>query len=64
MWNLPNLAHFEKFIFIQQWLTQNMWSIETIICIFNKKNTKHSIQKFLYTKKWKGLKKIHIPSIK
>ncbi len=24
--NLAKLTHFEKFIFIQQWLTQNMWS--------------------------------------
>jgi hypothetical protein len=25
---------FEIFIFIQQWLTQNMWNIETTICNF------------------------------
>jgi hypothetical protein len=35
--NLANFTHFEKFIFIQQWLTQNMWSIGATICIFNKK---------------------------
>jgi len=33
-WNIKSnkFKHFEKFIFIQQWLTQNMWSIwETIV---------------------------------
>jgi hypothetical protein len=33
--NLAKHTHFEKFIFIQQWLTQNMWYIGAIICIFN-----------------------------
>jgi hypothetical protein len=33
-WN-AKFAHFEKFIFIQQWLTQNMWYIEANIWIFN-----------------------------
>jgi len=35
--NLAKFTHFEKFVFIQQWLTQNMWSIGAIICIFNNK---------------------------
>jgi hypothetical protein len=28
MKNLAKIAHFEKFTFVQQGLTQNMWSIE------------------------------------
>ncbi len=40
--NLTKYTHFEKFIFIQQWLTQNMWSIGPIICIFNNKLQKFS----------------------
>ncbi len=31
--NLAEFTHFEKFIFIQQLLTKNMWSIATTICI-------------------------------
>ncbi len=37
MQNLAEFTHFEKFIFIQQWLTQNMWSIGATMCIFNNK---------------------------
>jgi hypothetical protein len=42
--NLPKFTHFEKFIFIQQWFTQNMWSIGAIICIFNNKLQKISFK--------------------
>jgi hypothetical protein len=35
--NLAKFTHFEIFIFIQQWLTQNMWSIGATICTFNNK---------------------------
>jgi hypothetical protein len=35
--NLEKIAHFEIFIFIQQWLTQNMWYIGATICIFKYK---------------------------
>jgi hypothetical protein len=43
--NLEKITHFEKFIFIWQWLTQNTWSIETTICIFNNKLQKISFKK-------------------
>jgi hypothetical protein len=42
MQNWAEFTHFEKFIFVQQWLTQNMWSIEATIFIFNKKLQKNS----------------------
>jgi hypothetical protein len=35
--NLANCTHFKKFIFIQQWLKQNMWCIGVTICISNNK---------------------------
>jgi hypothetical protein len=41
MQNLVEFAHFEKFILIQQWLTQNIWYIGGTICIF--KNELHTI---------------------
>jgi hypothetical protein len=34
MQNLTKFAHFEIFIFIQQWLTQNMWYILRQIYVF------------------------------
>ncbi len=45
--------HFEIFIFIQQWLIQNMWSIGATICILNKK-----LQKILFNNSfiWKNEK--------
>jgi hypothetical protein len=42
--NLAKFTHFEIFIFIQQWLTQNMWSIRANICIFNYKLQKISLK--------------------
>jgi hypothetical protein len=33
MQNLAKFTQFEKFIYIQQWLTQNMWSIGATVCI-------------------------------
>jgi len=56
MQNPPKFTHFEKFIFIQQWLTQNMWSIGATICIFNKQVAKDFIQKFFHMKTWKFTK--------
>jgi hypothetical protein len=43
--NLAKFAHFEIFIFIEQWIIQNIWYIEITICIFNK------LQKILPKKK-------------
>jgi hypothetical protein len=37
MQNLANFTHFEKFIFTQKWLTQNMWFIGATIHMFNNK---------------------------
>jgi hypothetical protein len=51
--NLAKSTHFEKFIFIQQWLTQNMWSIGATICIFNNKLQKISFKNSLI---WKSEK--------
>jgi len=59
-WN----AHFEKFIFIQQWLTQNMWSIWATIYIFNNNLQKISLNFFFIWKNKKGLKLTHNPFIK
>jgi hypothetical protein len=42
--NLAKSTHFEKTIFIQQWLTQNMWNIKATICIFNNKLQKISFK--------------------
>jgi hypothetical protein len=62
--NLVEFKHFEKFIFIQQWLTQNMWSIGATICIFNNKLQKIFIQIFFHMKSEKRLKMIHNPFVK
>jgi len=42
--NLAKFTHFEKFIFIQQLLAQNMYSIGATICIFNNKLQKISFK--------------------
>jgi hypothetical protein len=55
--NLTKFTHFEKFIFIQQWLTQNMWSIGEITCIFINKLQKISLKNSFIWKKWKRIKK-------
>ncbi len=54
--NLTKFTHFKKFIFIQQWLTQNMWYIGATIYIlitsckrFHSK--KNSYEKIKMTKK-------------
>jgi hypothetical protein len=44
MQNLIELTHFEIFIYIQQWLTKNMWSIGSTMCIFNNKFQKISFK--------------------
>jgi hypothetical protein len=64
MQNLEKFTHFEKFIFIQQWLTQNMWSIGTTICIFNNKLQKISFKNSFIWKGEKGLKRTHNPFVK
>jgi hypothetical protein len=56
--NLAKFTHFENFIFIQQWLTQNMWSIGAIICIFNNKLQNISFKNYFIWKNEKGLKRI------
>jgi hypothetical protein len=49
--NLTKSTNFENFIFIQQWLIQNMWSTGATICILNK-----NLQKILFKKNfiWKS----------
>jgi len=57
--NLEKCTYFEIFIFIWQWLTQNMWFIETTICILNNKLQKISFKNSFIWKSEKGLKKFH-----
>jgi hypothetical protein len=64
MKNLANFTHFEKFIFTQQWLTQNMWYIGATICIFNNKLQNISFKNSFIWKNEKGLKRIHSPFVK
>jgi hypothetical protein len=45
-YNLIKFANFQKFIFIQQWLTQNIYYIETTICIFINKLQNISFQTY------------------
>jgi hypothetical protein len=65
-WNekFGKFAHFEKFIFIQQWLTQNMWYIGATICIFNNKLQKISFKNSFIRKNENGLKRINGPFVK
>ncbi len=42
--NLAKFTHFEKNIFIRQWLTQNMWFSGATMCILNKKLQKISLK--------------------
>jgi hypothetical protein len=56
--NLAKYTHFEKFIFILEWFTQNMWSIGATICIFNNKLQKISFKNSLIWKGEKWLKRI------
>jgi len=62
--NLANFTHIEKLIFIQQWLTQNMWSMGENICIFNNKLQKISFKKNFIWKSEKGLKMTHCLFVK
>jgi len=64
MQNLVEFTHFEKFIFIQQWLTQNMWSIGVTICIFNNNLENISFKNSFIWKNEKGLKRTHNPFVK
>jgi hypothetical protein len=58
--NWQNL-HFENFIFIQQWLTQNMWYIGATICIFNKKLQNISLVNLLMWKNEKDWERTYVP---
>jgi hypothetical protein len=62
--NLAEFTHFEKFIFIQQLLTQNMWSIGATMCIFINKLQKISFKNSFIWKSEKWLKKTHNPFVK
>jgi hypothetical protein len=64
MKNLAKFTHFDIFIFIQQWLTQNIWSIGAIICIFSNKLQKISFKISCIQKSEKWLKKFHNPLVK
>jgi len=62
--NLAKFTHFEKNIFIRQWLTQNMWFSGATMCILNKKVAKDFIEKSFIWKNEKKLKRIHNPFVK
>jgi hypothetical protein len=62
-WNAKS-THFERFIFIQQWLTQNMWSIGPTISILNNKLQKISSKNTFIRNNEKWLKKIQIFFVK
>jgi hypothetical protein len=64
MQNPTKFTHFEKFMSIQQWLTQNIWSIGATICIFYNKLQKISFKNSFIWKSEKKLEKIHIPFVK
>jgi len=64
MQNLVKFTQFENFIFIQQWLTQNLWSIGEIIYIFNNKLQKISFKNSFIWKNEKILKKAQSPFVK
>jgi hypothetical protein len=61
---LEKFAHFEIFIFIQQWLTQNMCYIGATICIFYNKLQEISFKNSFIRKSEKKLKKINSPFVK
>jgi len=61
MQNLVEFTHFENLILIQKWLTQNMWSINATICIFNNKLQKISFKNSFIWKSEKWLKNTHSP---
>jgi hypothetical protein len=66
-WNAESgkkIRHFEIFIFIQQWLTKNMWSIGATICIFSNKLQNISFKNSFIWKSEKRLKKTHNPLVK
>ncbi len=55
---------FWKLIFIQQWLTQNMWFIGTTMCTFNNKLQKKSFKNSFMWKNGKDSKRIHNPFVR
>jgi hypothetical protein len=61
-WNVE-FTHFEIFIFIQKWLTKNMWYIGATICIFNNKLQKISLKNSFTWKSEKKLKMTHNPFV-
>ncbi len=65
-WNakFEKFTHFEKFIFTQQWLTQNMWYIREIIFNFNNKFQNISFKNSFIPKSEKGQKKTYNPLVK
>jgi len=64
-WNAKfgRITHFEKFIFINKWLPQDVWSIGATTCIFNNKLQNISLKK-IHMKKWKKTKKDSQPFCK
>jgi hypothetical protein len=63
MQNLAKSTQFKKFIFIQQWLTKNMWYIGASICIFYNKLQKISFKNSFIWKSEKKLNGIHNPFV-
>ncbi len=65
-WNAKSgkIIHFEELIYIQQWLTQNIWYIGGTICIFNNKLQKISLKNSFIWKSDKGVKKTHSHFVK
>jgi len=57
--NMEKFTHFEIFIFIQQWLIQNIWSIGATICILNEKLQKILFKNYFMWKSEKWLKSSH-----
>ncbi len=60
MQNLTEFTHFGKIVVVQQWLTQNMWSIGATSCIFNNKLQKVSLKNSFIWKYEKNEKKLTI----
>jgi hypothetical protein len=57
--NLAKSTNFEKFIFTQQWLTQNMWYIGETIYVFSNKLQRTSFKNSFIQKNEKRLKLSH-----
>jgi hypothetical protein len=57
MQNLAKFAHFEKFIFIQEWLTQKCDMLRQLYVFLITSCKKIHSNSFSYMKDWQGLKK-------